>query len=82
MKTKVLTPLPVASEMSASPEKPTDRRWPLSPEALPRGARQAVFIVLAACCLTPWVSPPLALAMGAILALTHENPFARLGKKI
>jgi uncharacterized integral membrane protein (TIGR00698 family) len=50
--------------------------------ALPRDARQAIFIVAAAFCLTPWVSPPLALALGSILALTHENPFAHLGKKV
>ena len=52
------------------------------PAALPPGARQAIFIVAAAFCLTPWVSPPLALALGSILALTHENPFAHLGKKV
>jgi uncharacterized membrane protein YadS len=50
--------------------------------ALPRDARQAIFIVAAVFCLTPWVSPPLALALGSILALTHENPFAHLGKKV
>jgi uncharacterized integral membrane protein (TIGR00698 family) len=44
--------------------------------------RQALFIAAAAFCLTPWISPPLALALGAILALTHENPFAHLGKKV
>jgi uncharacterized integral membrane protein (TIGR00698 family) len=30
----------------------------------------------------PWVSPPAALALGAILALTHENPFPHVGKKV
>ena len=44
--------------------------------------RQALFIAAAAFCLTPWISPPLALALGAILALTHENPFAHLSKKV
>jgi len=28
----------------------------------------------AAFCLTPWGSPPFALALGAALALTFENP--------
>jgi uncharacterized integral membrane protein (TIGR00698 family) len=28
------------------------------------------------------MSPPVALALGAILALTHENPFAHLGKRL
>jgi uncharacterized integral membrane protein (TIGR00698 family) len=44
--------------------------------------RQALFIAAAAFCLTPWISPPLALALGAILALTLENPFAHLGKNV
>ena len=34
----------------------------------------------AAVCLTPWASPPIALTIGAVLALTCENPFAHLGK--
>jgi uncharacterized integral membrane protein (TIGR00698 family) len=61
---------------------PPGGRWPFHPEALPRDVRQTIFIVAAALCLTPWVSPPLALAMGSVLALTHENPFAHLGKKV
>jgi uncharacterized integral membrane protein (TIGR00698 family) len=77
-----ISPLPAVSGRLANPASSTRRRWPLDPRALPRGTRQAIFIAAAACCLTPWVSPPLALALGAILALTHENPFARLGKKI
>jgi hypothetical protein len=77
-----ISPLPAVSGRLASPESSARRRWPLDPQALPRGTRQAIFIVAAACCLTPWVSPPLALALGAMLALTHENPFARFGKKV
>ena len=49
---------------------------------LPLGARQVLFFCAAALCLTPWASPPIALTLGAILALTHENPFAHLGKKV
>ena len=49
---------------------------------LPLAARQAIFIVAAAFCLTPWASPPIALTLGAFLALTHENPFAHLGKRV
>jgi uncharacterized integral membrane protein (TIGR00698 family) len=76
-------PMPATLRRSAaSPESSTHRHWPFNPEALPRDVRQAIFIATAAFCLTPWVSPPLALALGAILALTHENPFARLGKKV
>jgi uncharacterized integral membrane protein (TIGR00698 family) len=83
MRTRVLLSSPSASaNKPAGQERLTLRRWPLDSNALPRGARQAIFIVSAACCLTPWVSPPLALGIGAILALTHENPFAHLGKKL
>ena len=49
---------------------------------LPLGGRQVLFAVAAAFCLTPWASPPIALTLGAILALTHENPFAHLGKQV
>ena len=52
-------------------------RWPLL-----LGARQALFFCAAAFCLTPWASPPIALTLGAFLALTHENPFAHLGKRM
>src|SRR5271166_3420914 len=67
---------------SASPESSAHRRWLFHSEAPPQDAPQALFIAAAAFCLTPWVSPPLALALGAILALTHENPFAHFGKKV
>ncbi len=46
------------------------------------GARQTLFFCAAAFCLTPWASPPIALTLGAALALTQENPFARLGKAL
>ena len=48
--------------------------------ALPLPARQALFILAAAFCLTPWASPALALALGMALALTHENPYHHVGK--
>jgi len=75
-------PLTAKLGRSASPENSVHRRWLFHPETLPQDVRQALFIAAAAFCLTPWVSPPLALALGAILALTHENPFAHLGKKV
>ena len=43
-------------------------------------ARQALFLAAAAFCLTPWASPPIALALGIGLALTHENPYHYVGK--
>ncbi|HEX9986824.1 MAG TPA: putative sulfate exporter family transporter [Thermoanaerobaculia bacterium] len=36
----------------------------------------AAFIAAILFCLTPWASPPLALALGLVLALTAGNPFA------
>lgn len=56
---------------------PAPSRWPL-----PLGTRQVIFFCAAAFCLTPWASPPIALTLGAFLALTHENPFAQLGKAL
>ncbi len=46
--------------------------------ALP--VRQVLFVTAAAFCLTPWASPPIALALGMFLALTLENPYHQLGK--
>ena len=43
-------------------------------------ARKALFIAAALFCLTPWASPPIALALGIFLALTHENPYHHVGK--
>ena len=43
--------------------------------------RAAIFFVLIAFCLTPWASPPVALALGLALALTIGNPFARRTSK-
>ena len=39
----------------------------------------AIFITGAALCCTSWLTPPLALALGAGLALTLSNPFAKSG---
>ena len=47
---------------------------------LPLPARQTLFILAAAFCLTPWASPALALALGIGLALTLDNPYHHLGK--
>lgn len=42
--------------------------------------RQTIFLLAALFCLTPWGSPPVALALGILLALTHENPYQNVGK--
>jgi uncharacterized integral membrane protein (TIGR00698 family) len=39
-------------------------------------------VLLAAFCLTPWASPPYALALGALLAVSHEPAFPGVGKKL
>ena len=71
-------PLPASKpDASATPVARADRR-----RARSIGARQTLFLCAAAFCLTPWASPPVALTLGAILALTHENPFAHLGKAL
>ncbi|MBV8813709.1 MAG: putative sulfate exporter family transporter, partial [Verrucomicrobia bacterium] len=80
--TRYSYPVPARPTERARADGATRRRWLIHADALPRGTRQALFITAAALCLTPWVSPPVALALGAGLALTHENPFAPLGKKV
>lgn len=50
--------------------------------ATPLRFRQVVFLVAAAFCLTPWASSPIALALGAFLALSLENPFAQSGRRL
>lgn len=46
----------------------------------PVTGRQVVFGLLLVFCLTPWASPPVALALGLVLAQTLGNPFARQTK--
>jgi uncharacterized integral membrane protein (TIGR00698 family) len=41
-----------------------------------RWLRIALFVALLVFCVTPWASPPIALALGLALALTIGNPFA------
>ncbi len=43
--------------------------------------QKAVFIILVLFCLSPWGSPPIALALGLVLAFTIKNPFPELGGK-
>jgi uncharacterized integral membrane protein (TIGR00698 family) len=38
--------------------------------------RQVIFALLLVFCLTPWASPPIALALGLVLAQTVGNPFS------
>lgn len=43
--------------------------------------QKAVFIILVIFCLSPWGSPPVALALGLLLAFTIGNPFPGLKGK-
>jgi uncharacterized integral membrane protein (TIGR00698 family) len=44
--------------------------------------RKALFIALIIFCLTPWGSPPIALALGLALALTLGSPFPEIEGKV
>jgi uncharacterized integral membrane protein (TIGR00698 family) len=48
----------------------------------PVSLRQVVFGLLLVFCLTPWASPPLALALGLALAQTVGNPFVARTKNL
>ncbi|MDO7885685.1 YeiH family protein [Hymenobacter cheonanensis] len=48
----------------------------------PVSLRQVVFGLLLVFCLTPWASPPLALALGLALAQTVGNPFVARTKML
>ncbi|HYM60456.1 MAG TPA: putative sulfate exporter family transporter [Thermoanaerobaculia bacterium] len=44
--------------------------------------RAILFFALLAFCITPWASPPIALALGLALALTAGHPFAQKSSKV
>jgi len=43
--------------------------------------RQLIFIVLVFLCLTPWITPPIALFMGLVVAQFIGHPFLHLNQK-
>ena len=43
--------------------------------------QKVIFVLLALICLSPYGSPPLALALGLAIALSIGNPFPELGGK-
>src|SRR5579883_38897 len=43
-------------------------------------SRKIVFLIAAVFCITPWATPPIALMLGVILALTLENPFHQISR--
>lgn len=44
--------------------------------------RKAVFIICVILCLTPWVSPPVALLMGLLIAQLTGHPYQQHNKKV
>ncbi|OGX86474.1 hypothetical protein BEN47_13075 [Hymenobacter lapidarius] len=48
----------------------------------PFALREVVFGLIVIFCLTPWASPPVALALGLLLAQTLGNPFSAQTKKV
>ena len=45
------------------------------------GTRQLLFAVAVLVCLTPWVTPPVALVLGLVVALFIGHPFLHLNHK-
>ena len=74
------TLLPPTAPAPASPADATGifRKFHTPHQILgyPVTGRQVVFGLLLVFCLTPWASPPVALALGLVLAQTVGNPFA------
>lgn len=54
----------------------------LTPFKLSPTVRKAIFIFAAAICLMPFMSPPLALLLGLIVAQTIEHPFLHLNHQV
>jgi uncharacterized integral membrane protein (TIGR00698 family) len=46
-----------------------------------KSLQRAAFVVSCALCLSPWASPPMALALGIALALLIGNPFQKAGHR-
>lgn len=58
-----------------APARPTEKQPPFP------AARRTVFLAAMVFCLTPWASPPIALALGVLLALLVPNPFRKSTQK-
>jgi uncharacterized integral membrane protein (TIGR00698 family) len=78
-KAQLPVPLGIADGPKETGYAVSIQRYLLAPRELVGQAftlRQVIFGLLLVGCLTPWVSPPLALALGLGLAQTMGNPFA------
>ena len=76
---------PVATKADNQPEITGFRRHFYAPHVVlgrPVTLRQVVFGLLLVFCLTPWASPPVALALGLVLAQVLGNPFVAQTKKL
>ena len=76
---------PVATKADNQPEITGFRRHFHAPHVVlgrPVTLRQVVFGLLLVFCLTPWASPPVALALGLVLAQVLGNPFVAQTKKL
>jgi uncharacterized integral membrane protein (TIGR00698 family) len=76
----VKTTLPEPGSV-AEPDRYAFFREPRQAFGIPFTGAQVVFLALLGFCLTPWASPPLALALGLVLAQTVGNPFGPQTKK-
>ena len=56
-----------------------DRVFQIEPSL--KNLRISLFALLAVLCLTPWITPPIALAMGVAFALTLTHPFPKQGSR-
>jgi len=56
----------------------TNTTTPVDKFALPR---KIIFIAALLACLTPWISPPIALFMGLVIALTIGHPYLQHNRK-
>ncbi len=61
----------------ATPDSASHSGLRTQDSALKNSFRIALFVALVVFCLTPWASPPIALALGLALALTVGQPFDR-----
>ncbi|MBE7157558.1 MAG: putative sulfate exporter family transporter [Rhodospirillales bacterium] len=78
----ILPAYDASAQPPVQPAAPAPQTVHPDPTRLPLVVRRTIFIGAAAFCLTPWASPAVALTLGAALALSHGNPFARYGKDV
>jgi len=48
----------------------------------PSGLKAAAFVIAALACLTPWISPPVALAIGLVFGFAEAHPWPKKNAKI